>query len=449
MFYVKLTELEAKPLAENKMEENKNINQQSIFKKITAFFVDHFHLLFKSGSENYLRIQQMKKRQVRPFTRGLSFEIATRDKYTQENIDGTYEYSIQFESFSALKKYQKKLRTVTVSLSSAIAMMIVAFIASPYVLNPNRSSASNFQWIQTSWGTHLTDPDTALASNQNNKTGWDKFSTKDSEIVIDVQGVALVKPAPVSVGDANYTSAVASDGIIAGTYDNATLYKASNSLKLKKQTGVSCGLEGGNPECLSGTCDGGLCIAPCDASTTCGTNCAYGGGVYGSVTVASQCWFNKNLNIGTKLATVATLPSNNNVIEKWCYNEDEAICSTDGAFYTWAEANGLTASCNTTVCTTPAKNQGICPSGWHVPSDSELNNVVGNHGNLSLLLTGLRPNAYYVNRPLFFSLWSSSYGPSNMATQAWYRNGDNNTVPNDGRFSTSKLGGYGVRCIKN
>lgn len=43
----------------------------------------------------------------------------------------------------------------------------------------------------------------------------------------------------------------------------------------------------------------------------------------------------------------------------------------EGGLYTWAEANGLADFCSITSCNLPTISQGICPNGWHVPSDAE------------------------------------------------------------------------------
>ena len=75
----------------------------------------------------------------------------------------------------------------------------------------------------------------------------------------------------------------------------------------------------------------------------------------------SQTWATKNLNVGTMIAGTAT-PSNNSTIEKYCFGDSEANCTTYGAFYTWDEAMQYS---------TTAGAQGICPAGSHIPTDNE------------------------------------------------------------------------------
>ena len=50
------------------------------------------------------------------------------------------------------------------------------------------------------------------------------------------------------------------------------------------------------------------------------------------------------------------------------YNDDSASnAATYGALYTWAAAmNGSASSCSN-----PSGVQGVCPIGWHIPSDKE------------------------------------------------------------------------------
>jgi len=99
----------------------------------------------------------------------------------------------------------------------------------------------------------------------------------------------------------------------------------------------------------------------------------YGGQTYNSVVIGIQCWMSANLNIG-----VAILGSqdqtNNGVIEKYCYANNTANCDVYGGLYQWAEmVQYLNGATNTTMWNPyPSGNvQGICPTGWHLPSDQE------------------------------------------------------------------------------
>ncbi len=93
----------------------------------------------------------------------------------------------------------------------------------------------------------------------------------------------------------------------------------------------------------------------------------YEGQTYNTVQIGEQCWMQQNLNIGTMVISTNTGSdhsdcSNNSIIEKYCYNNDPANCAVYGGLYDWNEMMGYT---------TTGGVQGICPSGWHIPTDAE------------------------------------------------------------------------------
>jgi uncharacterized protein (TIGR02145 family) len=82
---------------------------------------------------------------------------------------------------------------------------------------------------------------------------------------------------------------------------------------------------------------------------------------YPTVKIGTQCWMAKNLNIGTMIEG-SSEQSSNSSIEKYCYNDDPNNCNIYGGLYQWNEMMQYTTS---------EPNQGICPSGWHIPSHAE------------------------------------------------------------------------------
>jgi uncharacterized protein (TIGR02145 family) len=96
---------------------------------------------------------------------------------------------------------------------------------------------------------------------------------------------------------------------------------------------------------------------PCPGTPT----VAYEGQVYNTIQIFSQCWLKENLNIGAKIPGTLEM-SNNSVIEKYCYNNEEDSCTKYGGLYQWDEMMQYL---------TIQGGQGICPPGWHVPADEE------------------------------------------------------------------------------
>ena len=85
------------------------------------------------------------------------------------------------------------------------------------------------------------------------------------------------------------------------------------------------------------------------------------GKMYNTVKIGTQCWMAQNLNIGARI-NGSQEQTNNSIIEKYCYADLESNCDVYGGLYQWDELMQY--------ATTPGV-QGICPTGWHIPTDSE------------------------------------------------------------------------------
>jgi uncharacterized protein (TIGR02145 family) len=83
--------------------------------------------------------------------------------------------------------------------------------------------------------------------------------------------------------------------------------------------------------------------------------------VYTTILIGEQCWMAENMNIGEMINGTEDM-TDNGIIEKYCYDNDPVNCETYGGLYQWSEMMEFT--------TTPGV-QGICPLGWHLPTDDE------------------------------------------------------------------------------
>jgi uncharacterized protein (TIGR02145 family)/prepilin-type N-terminal cleavage/methylation domain-containing protein len=98
---------------------------------------------------------------------------------------------------------------------------------------------------------------------------------------------------------------------------------------------------------------------------------------YTTVQIGTQCWMQQNLNVGTMVlgaTNQGTSVSSAASIQKYCYSDNSANCTTYGGLYQWTQTVGGSAGCDGTgagqpACTTPI--QGICPASWHIPSHYE------------------------------------------------------------------------------
>lgn len=103
-----------------------------------------------------------------------------------------------------------------------------------------------------------------------------------------------------------------------------------------------------------------------DSSIAWNDSIAYGsvydardGQVYRSVKIGNQVWMAENLNYRNATGAKDTVGV--------CYNNRADSCTKYGRLYTWAVVmNGARSS-----TTSPSGEQGLCPTGWHVPSNAE------------------------------------------------------------------------------
>jgi len=95
------------------------------------------------------------------------------------------------------------------------------------------------------------------------------------------------------------------------------------------------------------------------------------GKLYKTTTIGTQVWMAENLNY--------------NASDSKCYNNLESNCDIYGRLYNWATAMGLPSSCNENNCSSQvqSKHKGICPTGWHIPSDAEWNTLMNYAGGQS------------------------------------------------------------------
>ncbi|WP_298767620.1 fibrobacter succinogenes major paralogous domain-containing protein [uncultured Fibrobacter sp.] len=105
------------------------------------------------------------------------------------------------------------------------------------------------------------------------------------------------------------------------------------------------------------------------------------GQVYKTIKIGDQTWMAQNLNYaytGVKFHSVYGTESDST---SWCYNNKAENCAVAGRLYTWAAAidsvklatdadNPLNCGYGKN-CTLPSMVQGVCPSGWHLPTYDE------------------------------------------------------------------------------
>ncbi len=152
----------------------------------------------------------------------------------------------------------------------------------------------------------------------------------------------------------------------------------------------------------------------------------YDGNVYTAVKIGKQCWMVENLKTthyadGTSIGNGGDTPSNN---PRYYYPGNDSVNKgTFGLLYNWAAVmNGAESS-----DANPSKVQGICPKGWHVPSDAEWTELTD----------------YVSSKPEFVSGSNvENIGKALASKEEWAPNASANTIGNNP--STNNATGFGA-----
>ncbi|MEA3445067.1 MAG: FISUMP domain-containing protein, partial [Bacteroidota bacterium] len=117
-----------------------------------------------------------------------------------------------------------------------------------------------------------------------------------------------------------------------------------------------------------------ITFAPDSTSFYCGYSMAsdIDGNYYTTTQIGSQCWMAENMKAiqysdgfyVTNGNWVGNLPGYNYAKYYFDYNSNSANSEIYGRLYTWLAASNSAINLNDTI-------QGICPTGWHLPSDTE------------------------------------------------------------------------------
>lgn len=207
---------------------------------------------------------------------------------------------------------------------------------------------------------------------------------------------------------------------------------------------------------------------------------------YNTVLIGTQCWMKENLRT-TKYANGTAIEPGTSTSTTTPYryapNGDDSNVATYGYLYNWvAVMNGASSS-----SANPSGVQGICPTGWHVPSDAEWTQLTdyvsaqpdyqcgGSGTNIAKALaskTGWNANAnscavgnaqedndktgfsalpagYYIGSYKYFGIyadfWSATENHDNEAYDRWI----NYNIAEVKRYYYGKYNAYSVRCLRD
>lgn len=258
-----------------------------------------------------------------------------------------------------------------------------------------------------------------------------------------------------------------------GSSINASPYSfstSSNTSVSANLTGLDCGVT--YHYRVRAVNSGGTSTGSDQTFTTIGSVSDVDANTYNVVRIGSQVWFKKNL--ATRFYSDGTAIQNCEDALMWVlissgaycwYNNSSANKATYGALYNWYAINSATNG-----------GKNICPTGWHVPSNTEFSTLISNQGGTAVAggkmkETGtthwLGPNAGATNESGFTALpggWRNDSGGTfanmtyrgffwtstqNAANTAWviYLDYLIDDAATYGDYNKHK--GYSIRCLKD
>ena len=159
---------------------------------------------------------------------------------------------------------------------------------------------------------------------------------------------------------------------------------------------------------------------------------------YHGIRLAGECWMKENLRYRPE------------ELKNYCYDELNYYCNEYGGLYPWETAMNHENK---------ESSRGLCPKGWHVPSDAEWQHLIDSstYAPKELLMGGLTDfdvpmggsrysNGKYFNRGEYAYYWSSSSGKNENT--AWNRYFPNKSNTPD-HHATNITHSFSVRCVKD
>ncbi|MEQ8521294.1 MAG: FISUMP domain-containing protein [Vicingaceae bacterium] len=158
---------------------------------------------------------------------------------------------------------------------------------------------------------------------------------------------------------------------------------------------------------------------------------------YKTIRIAKQCWMAENLSFRSDL------------LESYCYDDLPSYCEEYGRLYPW-----------TTAMNNESKEsaRGLCPEGWHVPSDMEWQHLidssgfppsallVGGESGFNVPIGGSRyTNGKFFNKGEYAYYWSSTSNSKTTAFDRYFQAKGNSAD----HYATEMRHSFSVRCVKD
>lgn len=186
--------------------------------------------------------------------------------------------------------------------------------------------------------------------------------------------------------------------------------------------------------------------AECPATLEEGSICDNRDGkIYKVATFDTQTWMIENLNYSSC--------SFNG--QSWCYDNNEANCATYGRLYSWTAAMGIDSKFQKQYTTLSGTQRGICPEGYHIPSDAETDILIAyleennNIAEFNFQFGGKNNFAGFADLDRTAYFWTADEDHSEFGGKENVRIWSYSETFSFGGGSIFKDSGLSIRCVKD
>jgi uncharacterized protein (TIGR02145 family) len=251
----------------------------------------------------------------------------------------------------------------------------------------NEQSSSSLEEVQSSsseveaYSSSLADQSSSseIPSLEESSSSLETALSSSSEIALSSSSAEI--PSSSSATPSSSSVIASSSSVI--TNSSSSVPSSSSSSVAASSSSVASSSSSVTPSSSSAAASSSSSICESGASGTFKDD--RDGNTYKWVKICDQVWMAKNLNYAESGSK--------------CYGNVEANCDKYGRLYDWATAMNLLSSCNSSNCSgqVSSKHQGICPSGWHIPSDAEWDALMTAVGGSSTAGTKLKATSDWYN----------------------------------------------------
>ena len=262
------------------------------------------------------------------------------------------------------------------------------FVSETFVLNFNVSAPTDLPTVTTDAATNVGAYTATCGGNV----------TSDGGASVTARGVCWSTSPNPTIADSHTTDGSGTGSFtssITGLTDTTTYYVRAYATN---EAGTSYGNQVSfiTEVNLDGqSCPGAATVTDYDNNT------------YNTVQIGNQCWMKQNLKTthyadGTSISLGSSTSTNTSTAYRYYPNGNSSNVSTYGYLYNWSAVMGNSSSSSSN----PSGVQGVCPTGWHVPSDAEWTQLENYVSSRSEYVCGSN-NAYIAKALASTTGWNS------------------------------------------